>query len=311
MLYIVGPLPPPYGGISNHISRLEPFLQQSNISYKVINQFRGSKFLLVIKVIAVLILKRNIHVHLFSTYLLLLLFVITNLLPHKRIILSIHNDRLIGKRLYHFLVTRSKLYKLISVSKRSRKYWALRCRFPVVSLSAFVPQAKYEVRDCRTPRVVANVWSHYQGVVEDYGLDCFVRFARALPSTEFVLYVGNEQSEIFFVSTLPRLDNLTLKFGFNLSAEFSENDTFVRLNRVDAFGVSLVEAMGAGVPALATNVCRRPAGCLVFSDYDELFDKLVEVIDSDKASRALYLDGFVEPSDHRELIQIYREQCTK
>jgi glycosyltransferase involved in cell wall biosynthesis len=85
----------------------------------------------------------------------------------------------------------------------------------------------------------------------------------------------------------------------------------VRLNRVDAFGVSIVEAMSAGVPALATNVCRRPDGCLVFSDYDELFDKLAEVIDSDNPARAVFLDGFVVPNDHKEIIRIYREQCSK
>ena len=101
-LFIIGPLPPPFGGISNHIERIQPYLLKNNIDYSIVNQYSFNKLNLIFKVLYVLIFKKYVHIHLFSKYLLIPIFFITNFLPYKKFILTIHNDRLIGNRFYHF-----------------------------------------------------------------------------------------------------------------------------------------------------------------------------------------------------------------
>ena len=107
------------------------------------------------------------------------------------------------------------------------------------------------------------------------------------------------------------MHNLEIIYGKNLVNELSESDVFLRLNRVDAYGVSIVEAMCLRIPCLVTNVCSRPSGAIVFSNYDLLFAKLSEVIECNRADRLKYLDGFELPLHHEKLINIYKDQVKK
>jgi glycosyltransferase involved in cell wall biosynthesis len=307
-LFIIGPLPPPFGGISNHIQRIKPFLDEQNINYSVINQYGDWKVLLLLKIFYILIVKKNVHIHLFSKYLLIPLFIISNISRGKKFILTIHNDRLIGHRFFHFLVTKSRFFKVLVVSKRSVKYWSCNTKNEVTYLPVFTPYGGKLIKSFAKTRVIANVWSYYDGVVNDYGVDILAQFIHDLPDIAFSLYVGDEESREAFDAVLPRSSNLQVFYGKNLVKEFGTSDIFLRLNREDAYGVSIVEAMCCGIPSLVTGVCQRPLGALVFSNYDTLYKKLVEIIHCDVSDRSQYLKGFVEPTYHLKLIDIYKIQ---
>lgn len=307
-LFIIGPLPPPFGGISNHIERIRPYLLENTIDYSIVNQYSVNKLNLICKILYVLIFKKYVHIHLFSKYLLIPIFVITNLLPYKKFILTIHNDRLIGNRFYHFLVSKSKFLKILTVSRRSVKYWSVRSRSDVIYLPAFVPCSKDLPKSSKFTRIIANVWSYYDGVEKDYGLDILYSYIEALPDIKFVLYIGDNNSMKHFDIILPKASNLEVVYGANLTEAFTASDIFLRLNRVDAYGVSIVEAMCNKVPALVTNVCTRPKGSLTFSSYEALFIKLQEVVACKSSLRSRYLENFIKPDFHKKLINIYKTQ---
>ena len=307
-LFIIGPLPPPFGGISNHIDRLRPYLTKTKIEYSIVNQYAGKKLATVFMIFYILFFKRNVHVHLFSKYLLIPLFVISNLVPFKKFILTIHNDRLIGDRLIHFLVRKSRFFRILVVSKGSVKYWSVKTKNEVVYLPAFIPCDSALAKPGSHTRIIANVWSYYDGVVDDYGLDILFKFIDTLPDVKFVIYIGDQNSKQDFDLILPQLNNLQVVYGVNLAREFKASDIFLRLNREDAYGVSIVEAMCCQVPALVTNVCRRPQGALTFTSYETLFSKLVEVLACDVSLRHRYLEDFVIPDFHSDLLKIYKTQ---
>lgn len=307
-LFIIGPLPPPFGGISNHIERIQPYLLKNNIDYSIVNQYSFNKLNLIFKVLYVLIFKKYVHIHLFSKYLLIPIFFITNLLPYKKFILTIHNDRLIGNRFYHFLVSKSRFLKILVVSRRSVKYWSVSSRSDVIYLPAFIPCNKNLPKPSKYTRIIANVWSYYDGVEKDYGLDILDGYIKALPNVKFVLYIGDNESMKHFNIILPKASNFEVVYGANLAEEFTASDIFLRLNRVDAYGVSIVEAMCNAVPALVTNVCARPKGSLTFKSYEALFIKLQEVIACKSTLRLRYLENFIKPDFHEKLINIYKTQ---
>lgn len=57
---------------------------------------------------------------------------------------------------------------------------------------------------------------------------------------------------------------------------------FVRPTNNDGYGVSIAEAIYCNVPAIASDVCMRPEGAILFKsrDMDDLYSKTVDVIDN-------------------------------
>jgi len=72
------------------------------------------------------------------------------------------------------------------------------------------------------------------------------------------------------------LDNIIILFDENL-VEYVHNCKFlIRPNLSDGYGVSIQEALDLGVPAIASNVCERPKGTILFKNDDlaDLTDKI-------------------------------------
>ena len=88
-------------------------------------------------------------------------------------------------------------------------------------------------------------------------------------------------------SDLEYLNNLIMKYGIRDDIEiiFEENlidyvqncEFILRPNLSDGYGVSLQEAMDLGVPGIASDVCERPKGTVVFrsNNIEDLSKKLI------------------------------------
>jgi len=84
------------------------------------------------------------------------------------------------------------------------------------------------------------------------------------------------------------------------------SNLFVRPTNNDGYGVSIAEAIYCNVPAIASDVCVRPEGAILFKsrDMDDLYSKTVDVIDNyDKYKEKIKDIKFEDNA--RKISQIY------
>lgn len=102
-------------------------------------------------------------------------------------------------------------------------------------------------------------------------------------------------------------DSVIVIYGKNL-VDYVQNCRFLlRTNRIDGYGVSLQEAMDLGVPAVATSVCTRPIGTVLFEneDLDDMTQKINYVINQNTEALLCHKE---ELTDHLKLLKIYRDK---
>jgi glycosyltransferase involved in cell wall biosynthesis len=98
-------------------------------------------------------------------------------------------------------------------------------------------------------------------------------------------------------------NSVTLIYESQLTDYLNNCRFLLRTNNSDGYGVSLQEALDLGVPAVASNVCIRPKGTILFEkgNIDDLLEK-VENIDK------YWDENAVEsPNYHLQLIEIYKK----
>ena len=309
-IYIYGPLPPPFGGVSLHIERLLPYLKEAGLKVRVIDQYGRSKAYLVIHLCMQMMAGNAIHLHLFSKYLLVLVWLVNKIRRNKKIILTIHNDRLVGSRGWRYLIESTGYKHVITVSRRSLSFWNANHNVAEWIPAFVAPNVLVSKRNAEeTPgtRLVCSVWNHYEGVIRDYGLDVLARLSEKFSFVETVLYVGDPASSSIFEDALPGERNYKVLYGRLLVAELRSGDIFLRLNREDAYGVSVEEALAMGIPAVASSVCQRAKGATVYSSEQELHDVVGTLLNQTAADRRRFVgQNYVASDNVSPLIEIYK-----
>lgn len=86
---------------------------------------------------------------------------------------------------------------------------------------------------------------------------------------------------------------------------------FLRPTNTDGYGVSIAEAIYYGIPAIASDVCIRHQGAILFKsrDMDDLYNKTREVIENYDSNKEKIKDIKFEDNALR-LVEIY-EECLK
>lgn len=318
-LEIIGPTPPPYGGVSTHLLRLKSYLLDSNLDFKLINQYKKSSPNIYEKkwVFSLFSTSKKLHVHIFHELLYPLLWLATKINPKLDVIITIHNERLKKstlKRPLLFFIKNTSYYKILSTSK-SVKDLLEQSGISATYLPAYVPprslptavqdiiNVHYEFHTC------FNIWNFYDGSIEDYGVDFLVDLASANPTHAFYIFLGNEKTEHEarqWLMTQP--SNIFLVVGKNLVSYLSSFDLFLRLNRLDAYGISIQEALDLDVLAIATNVCTRPTGAiLVDANSESIRDIYAESASLDSSTRKELAQSRRDtPTHHHDLITIYQ-----
>ncbi|MFF1991519.1 glycosyltransferase family 4 protein [Bacillus mycoides] len=91
-----------------------------------------------------------------------------------------------------------------------------------------------------------------------------------------------------------------------------KTNLFIRPTNTDGLGVSITEAIHYRVPSIASKVCERPTGTILFEsrNVDDLFEKVIKVIQNYNE----YVDeiSVINNQDYAEnLLSIYREVSSK
>lgn len=328
-LHILGPYPPPYGGVSVHISRMIPFLKEAGISYKVFNQYRGidnddcviSTNKSIVWWLKYFLIKKAkvVHIHQFSFFIFAYAFLISELSKSK-IIVSVHNENIINNRAMYrvfsrfFIKISNRCTYLIVSPTVFRNLSEYGCQ-NVVFLPAYVPPTQTKnvyINDDAVARVFFNAWRMNQDLVSVYGFDLFCKVAILNPKLSFYCFIGDVGSIDFAESYIKSNNLLNVKVfgGVSLTEYFCNADVFLRLNRQDAYGISVQEALDLGVPVIASNVCERAKGAFLFengseTDFLRVFNKLKET------NFHFVYDSTFKTNYHNDLIELYKKYINK
>ncbi|WP_157496654.1 glycosyltransferase [Hahella ganghwensis] len=180
----------------------------------------------------------------------------------------------------------------------------------LVHLPAYVPPITKSIRNKikRKYTVFFNIWKvDSRKSVTVYGIDLLIEIASLYPDIQFECFVSSEKNLRLLYDSINqrKVKNIEVVVGENLVSHFSRADLFLRLNRDDAYGVSIQEALDCGVPAIASDVCLRPRGALLFESGNlkqlkAVFERALSL------PRHTLISERLSTKYHLELIDIYR-----
>jgi len=290
--------PPPLGGVSVHIYRHSKVLQKENWIVKNLDYSKYTYFGKLLKRITLILVPNLnvIHVHGsdFKTIFVLIFR------PYKSTIkLTDHSGRWVselkGFKKFIFIIFLKKIQQLILVSEHLERYYEVNgIKVPnnkTIIENAFIPPptedqpiiwktytepTKKFIKE-HQPLIVANASQlvFYQDT-DLYGLDmCIeltVKLKEKYPNIGFLFALANDkENQSYFDKMKNRIKELAIEDNFffmtgqkELWPLFKKADLMVRPTSNDGYGISIAEALYFGCPAIASDVCKRPEGTVLF-----------------------------------------------
>lgn len=327
-LYIHGPYPPPIGGISIHIKRMVAYLEQQGVDYKILDHgFNQSNTITPLEKsylwYLMHILRREdnnvYHYHQFM-FLHYLFYFLKSKFSKSRIIITIHSNRILNygkikKRIALLLLRNTRYSSLLSVSKDLSEYLNLQL-ISCTYLPAYVPPI--DVNPTIIPKkeriryFMFSMWKVNKDLSENtYDLPLVLEFLNQIKKEYKLLFlVGSKiQSDMDYLDKLissKRLNShVKILFNKEIVKYISNCDFLLRCNIHDGYGVSLQESLDMGVPAIATSVCERPKGTILFKSGE--IEELIKVFNSfKKGDFESTFSQREKPNYHIELLKIYK-----
>jgi glycosyltransferase involved in cell wall biosynthesis len=344
---LVGPYPKPYGGISLHIKRLKERLEKNGVVCTVYDNsgvkkeednvvsIKSGKILLLTRLLHI---KGNIiHLHTYNSKLIGLLSLFA-LIKKKTVIVTHHGFRyspdrfnfwyklvfwLAAKAKIHFIVVGPEIReKMICLNINSGNIEVIHSFIPPLIREeeiTEIPQDIWDFINHHTPVISANGFmiSFYKG--EDlYGIDMCVDLCAELksqhPRVGFIFCIPVIGDYNYFHKMKRKIVERGIENDFLFVAQpcqfypiLMKSHIFVRPTNVDGYGVSIAEAIYLNVPAVASDVCTRPEGVILFKNRDlrDFILKVKDVLDNYQWHRKRI--EVVEIEDNFEkIMNIYR-----
>lgn len=318
-ILILGPLPPPLGGVSVHIHRVtQKFIQQNNTVINFDATCYTSRFVRTIQLIVSFIKhKPDIVYHhtLYHSYLEWVLVIIFKLICQYQLVLIDHDCRDLYKRsqffkkiLRHsmFLVNKQVLIGNLTVQCYRDNHIPLIANCSVESpflppdvsqekriLQTYPPEL-FEFLHNHAPIVCVNAFSLIMLEGKDlYGIDTSIQLIAQLknqfPASGLVIVLGQRGNLEYYqelqrtIKVLDVYDNIFfLEEQKELWPLFKYSDLFIRPTLSDGFSISIVEALYLGTATLASDVCLRPAKTILFKtdNFNDLLQKTCTILAS-------------------------------
>jgi len=327
---IYGPYPPPLGGISVHIKRMVPFLKKANLDYTIFDFGYTEKENVIPTKKSIfwylkILFNRQfdlLHFHQLFAF-EFIFYYIFSIINRTEAIVSIHSERLLKysstyRDMNLFFLKKSKL-KVIAVSKNLTDL-LLKSGIDVVFLPAYVPPEDIVFKPIKKDQRVYflySVWKLDKKLGDEiYNVPLVSKFLSENKLNYKMLFlIGNKEiSDLNYLNKMIKeydiAESVEILYGKNL-VDYVQNCSFLlKTNYVDGYGVALQEAMDLGVPAIASDVCIRPKGTVLFKD-DDLGDLKLKINHTMSQPVESILKEKEELQYHLELIKIYKNSLIK
>ncbi|CAM4124791.1 glycosyltransferase [Pseudoalteromonas byunsanensis] len=322
-LYLVGPLPKPIGGVSTYIYRLLKYFPDSySAVYDIYKNSEKEKvnsrsfispfenrLLSIIWLAYVLPKKKDDFIHFnFSGVISLILFSFF-VKSKSEWGVTLHNGELCVSNsvvLFFIRVISKKIDRFFYISDNQKKFYKEKL---------LIDDGKLFNLDSYVPPIIQL---DEKGKLEDFGIEHvnkfdFVALAngyfKPIYNFEFILDAARLKSNILFLVVTYGESNRNYEEKINSIAECLDNvvflneispDDFVRLldsidiylrpNFVDSFGLAVADAVSLSKQAIASDVCGRANGCMLFKSgcFRDFMEKFEYILTKNQASK----DGF-------------------
>ena len=313
---IIGPFPPPYGGISVHIKRLLEHLPIG--SYVLFNESKSktenqisfnNKFMQFFLGFIFLFKKyKLVHHHTPSKKMRIILSL--SAFFHRNVYLHIHGksieDSFSEKSLQSFLLKR--LLKYVHIIADNKDIVKIVKPFKPISITeidAFIPpkfdQAileKFNDKVCLPPseKIISMVgWFKYYNNEDLYGFDLALEALNILRTREqinisVVASVNGIHDEKLYQFFLKRRKELNLNKYFILLEEnlpeiwplYLYSNVFIRPTNADGSPLSIKEALWYECKTIASDCVPRPSSTVLFKNRDiqDLIDTIMKILNS-------------------------------
>jgi glycosyltransferase involved in cell wall biosynthesis len=293
---LIGPYPPPYGGISIHLQRLDALLRRNGYNVMTYRNISARRWLFFNfgrwKHYNILHFQDIDWLNRFFIGLLGALNAPT--------ILTIHGDSLklqlrtlkplqsyllrFGLRhIRHIIVVNPEFRDLLlSIGVDVSRITAINAYLPPVidpGDNEAIPAWLQTFLEIHQPLLVANGFEVIPyGEADLYGINLSIELCCCLikeyPGLGFLFFLARQGDLQVFERYLDQIKEKGLRnhFQFVIGQPFlpvlSQADLFIRPTYQDGYGISIPEAMHFGVPAIASDVCPRARGTFLFKTGD-------------------------------------------
>lgn len=304
----VGPLPPLLGGVSVYLYRLRRLKPDDR--YVDITQLGKKRFLCLLCQS-----KEEVVLHEYNLKMILAMYLFSFFSGLKYAVVF-HGERIFQKKnkIAWFLLRKSlqrasDIYFVnLKLQNRMTVMFPELIRRSVV-LTPFLPpppedeqrilagysQEFYRFIECSSPLLVANASKlrFWHDGTDLYGLDMCVELVRKLkakyPRIGLIFALADDSGEPHYFSKVRERisandldDNIYFMTGQQeLWPLFRKADLMVRPTCTDGYGISIAEALYFHCPAIASDVCVRPEGTILFENrnMDDLYEKVSRILD--------------------------------
>lgn len=318
-ILLVGPYPPPLGGVSVHIERLVRILTKNGYEVDVFNTSEKCKLksITFIELLQVLLCTNHDIIHIHTPHIKkILLFLLIRYLKQSKIYYTDHNPRLfeknnslikcIGKK---FIMSLD--YLVVVGDHILETYNENKVKLPknILVRNAFLPPPlEDEDRIIQTysdetnefikrhkPIVIANAFqiAFYKNA-DLYGLDTCVELTHKLKqryrNVGFLFALANEKVNSDYVNKIKKtIKDLEIDNNFHfltgqkeLWPLFKKADLSIRPTRTDGDALSIRESLHFNCPIVASDAVVRPEGTTLykFGDIDNLYSHVCEILGS-------------------------------
>jgi glycosyltransferase involved in cell wall biosynthesis len=323
-IIIIGPHPPPFGGVVAHIKRTKAKLERQNNIVHIFDATKEKqsffKKLLSYKPDVVIVHEPSLsRKRLLTTTLLKKVF-------RYKIISVEHNCRILynyskfNKKLFQKLI--KSVDSIVVIGKNTETCYfdnkAIKINSIISVESPYLPpnfseeeeilkkhpQHIHDFIHAHSPLITANAFAPSLINGEDmYGFDMCVELIRNLKKTYpnigllfGICIMGTKEQQKHLKKIVSTVKSLKLENSFCFftgTQEFwpliKKSDLFVRPTLSDTFGLSVQEAIDVGVPCVASDVCIRPKGTILFckKNQAELLSTVTCVLQKNSHSRTL------------------------
>jgi glycosyltransferase involved in cell wall biosynthesis len=344
---LIGVYPPPYGGISVHIQRLSASYPDGGALVAVFDSGRqvkktpGVYNLGRIRGWLCFLASRwdIVHAHTSSiNWKVPIAFFFLARMKRTRFILSYHSLRekeedfgSLGRRLVRFMLKSAShciainaeiKAKLVAMGAPPERVSVVPAFLPPVVKEeevAGIPRETGDFIASHKPLIAANAYAiiKYQGQ-DLYGIDMCIDLCAALKKDYprvGVLFCLPRIGDIPAFNELKRsIEEKGVADNFIFQTEpgqfypvLMKSDIMVRPTNTDSYGVSVAEAICFRVPAIASDVCPRPEGTILFKSRDiEDFIARVKMVWENYSDYKTKLESLEMPDNLSEILGIYR-----
>lgn len=305
----LGPIGKPLGGISVYLYRLSKLEKNSDFINSVnLLGTRKFKFWFIKQILSRK--KRNFIIHLHSNYIKLLFYILCLFTKHKYS-LVVHSNIFIDEyrksnsflqfffkkalqKAYFIQVVNSQYKEFLKNVGVSEKKIKIKNAFlppplneePLI-LNTYSENILKFINE-KNPVIISN--SGYIRIYKNmdlYGIDMCVELTSELrkqyPNIGFVYALADKNKNHFYFREMKnKINELNIQKNFifmtgqkEIWPLFKRADLMVRPTFMDAYGISIEEALYLGCPAVASDVCERPKGTILFENrnFKDFLDK--------------------------------------